>query len=138
MTIKDPAADAVTAMTGQTLGGVALVSGTNLFSSGMRPDDYVTAPAVFCLTTGGAGPIAYLNGNRAGMQRAALQTIIRGGVGDFSGGETLARAVYAALHLLTPSGYVLFSARESAPVYLGDDEKNRGQWTINLECLYET
>jgi hypothetical protein len=132
--LKDPAADLVTFLTGKTLGGVALVSGTNLFSSGLRPDDQTTSPAVFCLNSGGPEATAYLGGNREAFHRPTVQVMIRGGAAAFAAGETLARGVFDELYLAAPTGYVELVPRDSQPAYLGDDEANRGQWVINLEC----
>lgn len=136
MALKDPATDLVTFLNGKTLGGVLMDDGTNLFSSGLRPDDYTEGSGVFLLNSGGASPSLYLNGNREAYYRPSVQVMVRGGVGDFAGGEALARAVYDELFLADVTGYVTIQPQDSQPSYLGDDEANRGLWVLNLECQW--
>lgn len=137
MSIKNPASDLRALLTGQTLAGVLLTSGTNLFAGQMRPDDTSPSdPSVFLLNTGGSAPSAYVN--TGGLFFPTVQVMIRGAPDALEAGENLSRAVFNALHWLIPTGYIAVRARESQPFALGFDESNRPMWVINLECSYST
>lgn len=136
MSLKDAAADVATFLSGQTVGGVALALSTNLYVGQMRALERTPAPAVFVLGTGGASPSHYLGGHRTSLFRPSVQVMVRGPAGSDTTGAAIAAAVYALLHQHVPTGYVSWNARDSAPVYLGPDPRQHGQWVINLECVY--
>ena len=134
--LKNPAADITAFLNGKLAGATTLTSGTNLFTGRMLDDTQSPAAAVFCLNTGGAAPVPYLNGNRTADFSPMVQVLVRGPVGDLAVGEGLARGVFAWLHQATVAGYVQVLARDSAPVLLEVDSAERGVWSINVECEY--
>ena len=136
MALRNPADDLVSFLDTKTAGGVLLAKGTNLFAGPMRGTDFTPAPAVFLLNTGGPPPSPYLGGQRESYFRATVQVLVRGAPGDQLAGENFARGVFQHLHLGAVSGYVGIFARDSQPAYLGDDEDQHGQWSINVECQY--
>lgn len=136
MTLLDPATDIVAVLTGQTLGGQALVSGTNLFSGMQYP---LPNLAVRVLNSGGAAPEAYISGTTAAATfHASVQCIINAppGADGYNLGEALARGVLGYLQQRTPSGYVSLLAQASHPLYAGPDEDGRHLFTLNFEARY--
>jgi hypothetical protein len=127
--IRDPAADLCALFEGETLGGVTFVSGANLFSSGRQ--EPATKPAVYMMNVGGASPLPFLGGNREAMYSPSVQVLIEGIEDDWSGGESLAREVYAALQLADVPDYLGVLCRDSQPVYLGDNV-----WVVNVDATY--
>lgn len=138
MTLSDPAAALVTALTGQTLGGVVLTSGTNIFVGQLRPDDTSPSLSVFLLNSGGPAPTPYINGGGHAVFEPTVQVIIRGIPDSMQAGAAVARAVFGFLYLSTIPGFIAIKARESQPFYLGFDDSNRPVWVINFECPYAT
>jgi hypothetical protein len=134
--LKSAAADVTAFLDTKTAGDVVLVKGTNLFEGQMRAIDRTTAPAVFALETGGPAPDFYLGGRRTSLFQPTVQVMIRGPAGDDTRGEAFAKAIYAWLHMRVVSGYVSWDARDSGPVYLGQDPQQHGQWVVNLVCRY--
>ena len=138
MALKDPAADIVAALNGETLASVALVTGTNLFAGEVPNEDFVSnVPTVGVLNTGGAAPSPYIGSSLNSFFRASVQITVRGAPSQFANGEALARAVMGALHLSRPDdSYVTVKVQESQPSYFGTDNSQRPQWTFNLEAQY--
>jgi hypothetical protein len=126
MALKDPAADLCTLLDGQTLGGVLLTSGSNLFSAGRTEG---TRPAVYLLNVGGDSPINFLNGNREALYTPQVQVLVEGVEDAWATAEALARAVFGALHLATVAGYVGVFCRDAQPAYLGEN-----LWAINVDA----
>lgn len=136
MSIKDAAADVAAFLDGEVAGSLTLDLGANLFIGQMRALERAAAPAVFVLGTGGPSPSHYIGGHRTSLFRPTVQVMVRGPAGDDTTGAAIAAAVYTLLHQQVPTGYVSWDARDSAPVYLGPDPRQHGQWVINLECAY--
>lgn len=136
MPLKDAAADVVAFLAGKTVGGVLLTAAGNLFVGQMRTTDRTPSPAVFCLGTGGPSPLPYLGGHRTALYRPTVQVMVRGPAGDDEAGAALALSVLEALNMQTPSGYVSWFTRDSAPAFLGTDTGQHGQWSLNVECVY--
>ena len=137
MTLKDAATDLVAAMTGNTIGGQALVTGRNLFA-GLLGESQMRNLAVFVLNTGGTPPIPVITPSRSAYFQSAVQVLVYapGGSPGFILGEALARGVAGFLHQLVPSGYVTVLARDAQPVYLGPDPQDRHKWSTNFEARY--
>lgn len=137
-TLKNCAADLATVLTGNTIGGLALVSGQNLFSKRLHPIPFSTA--VFLLNSGGEPPQPYLQTTRKAFYNGRVQILVYSGPGvnQFDAGETLARGLAGYLHQLTTvSGYVAIYVRESSPNYLGEDkETQRHMWSLNVDAQY--
>lgn len=137
LTLKNPASDLAVALNGQTVGGVALVSGENLFWRQMHP--MPMGMVVQLLNTGGPPPEPYLSSTASSMYRSNVQALVFGMPGEdgFTAGEALARGVAGYLHQLIPSGYITILARDGAPVELPlDPDSQRHSWGIALEALY--
>jgi hypothetical protein len=126
MALKDPAADLCALLDGQTLGGVLLSAGSNLFSAGRTEG---TKPAVYLLNVGGEAPIGFLNNRGEALYQPQVQVLVEGVEDDFSRAEALARAVFSALHLAAASGYVGVFCRDAQPMYLGEN-----LWVINVDA----
>lgn len=77
--------------------------------------------------------------NNAGpdIKRASVQVRVRSNVNDFAGGQQKARAVWSALQRAVLAGYMSITARESEPVYLGQDDTEHHEWSVNVETLRE-
>lgn len=136
--IKDAAADVASFLDGKAANSLTLALGSNLFIGQVRSTERTQAPAVFVLGTGGTTPSPYIGGRRTSLFRPTVQLIVRGPAGNDTEGAAIAAAVYAWLHQRVTAGYVSWDARDSAPVYLGADPRQHGQWAINLECSYRS
>jgi len=134
MTVKDVAADIVSHLNGQTLGSVALTSGTNLFS-----DLEHVAPtlSVIVNSSGGPPPVPYLHSTASAMFTAAVQIFVRGnaGLGGHEQGEAVARGVLGYLQQNAPSGYVSLLSRTSQPEGLVDAD-GRNLFSLNFDARF--
>jgi hypothetical protein len=142
--VSTPDADVAARLVAQTpLGGVALVSGGNVFTGPVRPADVAEGPgytptqAIFCLGTGGPPQLPFL-GTGDNLIEASVQVRIRSspGAAAFSGGQALARAVLACLQQHIPTGYISFLVQDSHPNYLAQDEQGCHEWSVNVRCKY--
>jgi hypothetical protein len=137
ITLKNPASDLASALTGTSVGGVTLTTGTNLFATQHWP-----VPAdlhVQLLNTGGPPADPYISPTASAYFRAQVQVLIYGTPGEdgFTAGETLARGVLGALQQARPSGYVSVTFGESQPTYVGPDpESMRHVWSLNATAAY--
>jgi hypothetical protein len=135
-TLLNPASDLAAALTGQTLGSVALITGTNLFYTRIHP--MPMGLVVQLLNSAGQAPMPLL-GNGTSVYRASVQALVFGSPGEdgFVQGEALARGVAGYLHQLRPSGYVSLFVRDSSPtIQEPDPETQRHRWTISIEAVY--
>lgn len=142
MALKNAASDVANRLTGQTLGGQALVLGRNLFATPLFPQTW--GIAVVCLNSDGGAPEPYIAAaSQTAILRPSVQVLVYGPPGEagFTDGETLALAIVAALQ--QASGYgtpstISTHVRGSAPIYVGiDDATNQHVWSSNFELLYE-
>lgn len=137
MNIKDCASDIAAALSGQTLGGVALLEGTNLFDGQIHP---LPSLAVFCLNAGGYAPVPYLNPTASAVLEGAVQVLVRsvaGGEG-YTLGAALARGVLGYLQQLVPSGYVSILAVDSSPAHTVDPDSEQNLFSMNFRARYST
>jgi len=137
ITIKDPAGDLGTALNAQTVGGVALATGINLFTRQIHP--MPMSLVVSLLNTGGSTPEPYLSPTASAYFRPAVQVLVYGTPGEdgFVAGEALSRGVLGQLQQATVSGYVSIRFQESQPTYVGPDpETMRHVWSMNLAAEY--
>ena len=142
MALKNAASDIAAKLTGNTVGGQALVSGQNLFSTPAFPQSW--SISVVCLNSDGGAPEPYIG---AAAQKAILRPTVQvlvyapPGEAGFTDGETLARAIVAALQQATGYGTpaaISTLIRGSAPIYVGIDEAtNQHVWSSNFEVVYE-
>lgn len=129
-----PDSDLVTALDT----ALSLASGTNLFRGPVREVSADCPPtAVFCLTTGGPPPSPYI-GIGEDFRRSTVQVRIRSDLADtFETGQELARSVLTALQRAVVSGYVWCYVRESEPNYLGQDDNENHEWSVNVELAWK-
>lgn len=137
--LRNPASDLAAALTGNTVGGVALTTGTNLFKTMIHPMPW--SLCVQLLNTGGTAPQPYIAGSTPESYfRSNVQVLVYGTPGEdgFEAGETLARGVIGQLMQTVPTGYVSVFAVESQPSYVGaDPETQRHVWSFNLRAEYK-
>lgn len=137
MIFKNPASDLAAVVTGQTLGGVALVSGQNLFFEQIHPMPFSTS--VFFLNSGGLPPEPYLSPTASAYLRPTVQVLVYATPGEdgFAEGEALTRGLAGYLQQLTVSGYVSVVFNESQASYLGmDGDTQRHMWSWNCRAEY--
>lgn len=134
--IKNPAYDVVQFLTTKTVGGVVLLSASNLFIGRMPDTDKTPSPCVAVLNTGGAEPQSMLSGERQSVFAPSVQVLVRSSTDDFAAGEALARGVIEWCHQRVITGYLSWYARDSQPVLLGPDGDQRVLWAINFEAEY--
>ena len=118
---------------------IGLTVGTNLFLGPVREQAAgMPHKAVFCLATGGPSPLMHVQGNTGpDIKRSNVQIRIRSDVGAFAVGQALARSVWSALQRATFTGYMGIACRESEPVYLGQDDTEHHEWSVNVETWRE-
>lgn len=124
--------DIATQLAGASIG---LTLGANVFDGPEIPaSGLVALKAVFCLTTGGAAPQAYMDGGASEERFPKCQIMVRGtaGRGNFADGQTLARAVRTAVHRASISGYTDVFVQESEPNFLGFDKDEVPRWSVNV------
>jgi hypothetical protein len=141
LTIKNPASDLATELSGQTLGGVTLASTENLF---FRPSVPVPmATCLYLLNTGGLAPEPFAGTTAHGVFHPTVQALIYSTPGDdgYDEGETFANAVFAAIQQIgtTLNNYLTAMSDTSGPMYLGQDEDTqRNTWSMNFTLTYQT
>jgi len=115
----------------------SLVLGRSLLVGPVRsPDDDggVNHKCVFVLVTAGNQSRPIKGG--ADERSPSIQITVRSDPPSapraFRDGQTLARAVYEAVDQSPPAGYCEVRAVSSHPLYIGEDEEGRHEWTINL------
>lgn len=112
----------------------ALTYNTNLFRGPVVAESaYVPDLAVFCLSTGGPKPEAYIFGGTGVEEREhGLLIRVRSAPGEFEAGQTLARAVRDAAHRAVIAGYHDIYVRECDPAYYRLDDKGHHFWSIGV------
>ncbi len=109
-----------------------LVFGTDLFVSQMPDDTNVHDKQIVTIyDTGGTDPDTYHT-----LERPTVQILVRGRAEKFQTGYTLAETVYNQLHAIknqtvNSTRYILIFAT-SAILFLGYDDNNRPEWSINF------
>lgn len=115
--------------------------GTNIFQGPVRPPVAGLIPhaAIFVLATGGPSPDPYFSvgGASASFFRVGVQVRIRSAVDAFATGQTTALNVRAKLHLANLTGYVACRVRESHPLYLGTDDTEHHEFSVNVELWFK-
>lgn len=115
--------------------------GTDIFRGAVRPADPPRVPhaAIFCLATGGPAPAPYLAGSsRESFYRVNVQVRVRGNVGGFGAGQAVALQVRDKLHLASLTGYVRCSVEGAHPIYLGRDDTDHDEWSVNASLWFKT
>ena len=119
---------------------IGVTLGDNLVRGPIRQPRPPVLPheAVFCLSTGGPPPRYFISGPggpklRFGVVQVTIRSEPASSVDSFESGQQLARSVWRALDNATVTGYVKFDARDSEPVYLGQDDTEHHLWVVNVE-----
>jgi hypothetical protein len=140
ITLKNPAADIIALLTGQTMNSVLLTSGDNLFATPV----YMEAASLVVLVTnsGGNAPEPFVGTTAAALFRSSVQIVVQSepGVDGFNQGEGLARLILGYLQQVgtTLTGYITALFREGAPTFVGvDPETQRNSWSLNLDVVYQ-
>jgi len=117
----------------------ALTLGTNCFASSVAvAGEGIPDKAAFVTGTGGFPTITYRDGgNKTGLKRPSVQIWVRSDVEDLSGGLTLVRSVHDAIDMASITGYIEARATTSEPIYLGRDDANHHEWSINVNLIKE-
>lgn len=147
---QHPAHDLATALVaGGTLallsppGGSVSVSygstGSNVVRGPARDaDELVTNQLINVLPSGGPKPQPYMGAPaNENLYTPRVQVMVRSKAEDYAGGEAIARAVRAKLHLAVIAGYVSTMAQESEPNYLGVDDRGLHRFSINFMMRYK-
>lgn len=125
--------------------GVSGVSSNNVFVGPVRKasaSPAVPVRSVFILETTGYQPHEYLGGGQNTYKFSEVQIRIRGNPNDYLNTRTLANAVWlkcqrvsvSSLGSTTSAAYVRIVNLQSGPMYLGVDELERDEFTINVRC----
>lgn len=109
-------------------------SSANVFEGPMRKaGNGVPHQAIFIANTGGYEPQEYMDGGSPLLpKRAAI--FVRSNPKDYSGGRSLAAAVFTAVHKCDISGYVRVVALNAEPVYLGVDDTEHHEWAFDVSA----
>ena len=113
------------------------LSNVNIYQGPVREiGALVTPTAVFILQTGGMAPTPYL-GTGTDVRDSGVQIRIRSDVTlGYNAGVELAQTVLAALQRHQPSGRVTMFVNESEPTYLGQDDYNNFEWSLNCRVVW--
>lgn len=131
--VVNPAADLVADLDGDAAETLVLVKDETLFAGPERATrGGVPDLAVFIQE--GAGVVEPYVNDRFDFFRHSLQVLVRSDCGGFEAGEAVARALLLRLHRSQPTGYVTVLSQQAGPTYLGEDDKRRSRWSINVEA----
>ena len=123
----------------------ALTLGTNCFYGPVRPisaKDGIPGQAVFAAIVAPSAQPIPMRGTDAGtgpdqIRAHRVQIMIRSKHEDYAGGVALARSVRDGICYRPPSGYDDIEPVQSAPLYLGKDDKGHHEWSLNIDALTE-
>lgn len=106
------------------------VANTTIFLGAVR-DQTIKGYSVWVLPTGGAAPIPDIAGSSgADLRMTRVQVRVRGDINAHDVAYAKALATFTALHKQQPAGYVSWLCDE--PVYLGLDQGDRSDWSVNV------
>ena len=114
--------------------------GTTIFRGQVRPPKApIPHAALFVLASGGSNPEPYfsVSGSSASFYRCNVQVRVRGEVEGFGAAQTKAVAVRTALHLATLAGYVRCAVNQSLPYYLGMDDTEHPEFSVNATLWFK-
>jgi hypothetical protein len=95
--------------------------------------------AIFCLASGGPKPDPYFKvaGVNASFYRVGVQIRVRSAPGKMLVGQQLAVQVRNKVHLARIAGYDQCSADSSHPIYLGKDDTEHHEWSVNCALWFK-
>jgi hypothetical protein len=94
--------------------------------------DAIPAAAVFVQGTYSPAPESYMDGRSQDWRSHRVLVRIRSAPRDYVGGLTTGESVYRALQRAVISGYTRVVCETSCPVSLGLDDKECGEWLIQV------
>lgn len=136
-TLKNPASDLATAITGQSLGGVTVTSGTNLFFRALHPIPIDSA--IYLLNLGGPPPDPYVTTAREAIYEAVVQAVTYSAPGEdgYDIGRALVAGFMGYVQQLSVSGYVSVLCNQAQPNYLVDPDTQRHVFTLDVTMRYK-
>jgi len=120
--------------------GVFNAAGATIFRGPVRPaSNVVPHAAVFVLATGGPPPQPYfrVGAGSASFYQVNVQVRVRSEPEKFGAGQTKALQVRDKLHLATIAGYVACKVLNSEPLYLGKDDTEHDEWSVNATLWFK-
>jgi len=128
----NPALDVANYLENQGIGTV----GTNVFVGAIKPvSQFVPVNSIFVLSTGGYPPQRVFQ-TTTELRRPSVQVRIRWN--GYEAGLAKAEAVYNALESASIPGYLDVVADQSSPIFLGFDENNNYEWSLNFTLTCQT
>jgi hypothetical protein len=107
----------------------------------VRPARPPTVPhaALFVLATGGPAPDLYfrVGAGSASFYRVNVQVRVRSEVEKFGDAQTKAVQVRDKLHLAELAGYVACKVLSSEPLYLGQDDTEHHEFSVNVTLWFK-
>lgn len=126
---QNPIEDFADELDGETVGGVAIVKGTNLRLGRVllleRGSLALPSPCVFINAEGGTPPRGVMGTARENDFSTMVEVYARSARHDYEGGLNFARALLAFLHHRDVTNYVSVRAMQSEPIH--DDENSADQ-----------
>jgi len=129
---------------GTTLPALAL--GENLFAGPIRvystsedSDSGVPPSSVFCLMSGGRLDEVFHEGSVSNYRHLSYPTVqifVRY-ADSFQGGQTLANSIFDAVNHRPTVDYVEWRITTSSPIYLGQEDDQHHEWSINVETIID-
>ena len=114
---------------------------TDIFRGPVRPATPPSVPhaCLFVLMTGGPPPQPYfrVGAGSASFYQVNVQVRVRASVEKFGDGQAKAVQVRDKLHLATLAGYVACKVLHSEPLYLGKDDTEHDEWSINATLWFK-
>ena len=111
----------------------------NAFSGAEQPPGaYIPNAAVFVNCYGGAYPITLL-GNAQDIRAFDVQVLVRGNVDSLDTTRTLAWGIWNALQrkLAPATGYIDILCKQSAPIYLAQDDTEHVRFSVNVSLRFQ-
>ena len=131
---KNCASDIRDYLSGNTLSGLALLTGRNVFA---QPPEPKPSMCIFLINDGGEIE-PFMSPTPQCLCRARVRLTVYGtaGTSGFTAGEALAREALEFLHQKIPSGYVGVRSLDASPQYIGTDQTGRHQWDVSISAWY--
>lgn len=115
--------------------------GVDIFRGPVRPAvaGHVPHAAIFVLATGGPAPEPYfrVGASSASFYKVSVQVRVRGNVEKFLDAQTKALQVRDKLHLAEIAGYVAVKVLQSEPIYLGQDDLEHHEFSVNATLWFK-
>ena len=124
----------------------SLILGTNVFAGPVRPwsntadaDGGIPPESVFCLQRGGRADEVFHEGASPSFRHLAyptVQIIVRTDA-SFQVGQSLAEQIFEVINHKPSAGYVEWAMTTSAPLYLGKEDDQHHEWSMNVSTIID-